>query len=242
MADRIEQQRPANEGQGQTRDDNTSLARRNDQGNISYYRGAYSPFDLMRPFTEDVDRMFESFGFGRSGGMFQPMAHMQGRSSGTNAMSTMAWTPPVDISTRGDDLVVSVDLPGIKPENVQIECDDDRLIVRGETRDERTQEEKDKGYWYSERSFGSFQRVVPLPSGINADNAKANFNNGVLEITFPAAAKSLQGQRRRIEIQGDQGTQSAPSTQQSQATEPSQQTQSGQMSSSQSSSNTETTS
>src|SRR5205085_741837 len=139
MADRMEQQRPANEGQKegqeQTRQENTSLTRRDDQGSISYYRGANSPFELMRRFTEDVDRMFESFGFGRFGGMMQPSA-MQGRGSGTNAMSTMAWTPTVDIGTRGDDLVVSADLPGIKPENVQIEGEENRLIIRGETRDE----------------------------------------------------------------------------------------------------------
>jgi len=231
MTDRIEQQRPADEAQGQGRQDNSGLAHRDDQGSVSYYRGAYSPFELMRRFTEDVDRMFESFGFGRWGGMSQPSL-TQGRGSGTNAMSTMAWTPPVDIGARGDDLVVSADLPGIKPENVQIECEENRLIIRGETRDESTQDDKDRGYWYSERSFGSFYRTIPLPQGVNPDNAKANFNNGVLEITFPGAAKSLQGQRRRIEIQSGQGTQS---------TQQSQQIQSGQMSSSGSDQNTQTT-
>lgn len=235
MSDRIEQQRPANEGQsqGQTRQDNTSLTRRNDQGGMSYSRGAYSPFELMRRFTEDVDRMFESFGFGGFGGMMQSST-MQGRGSSTNAMSSMAWSPAVDIGTRGDDLVVSADLPGIKPENVQIECEENRLIIRGETRDERTQDDKDKGYWYSERSVGSFYRTIPLPPGINPDNAKANFNNGVLEITFPGAARSLQGQRRRIEIQSGQGAQSTQSTQQSQPM------QSGQMSSSDTGENTNT--
>jgi HSP20 family protein len=237
MTDRIEQQRPANESQGQGRRDNTGLARRDDQGGISHYRGAYSPFELMKRFTEDVDRMFESFGFGKFGGMSQSSL-TQGRGSGTNAMSTMAWTPPVDIGTRGDDLVVSADLPGIKPENVQIECEENHLIIWGETRDERTQDDKDKGYWYSERSSGSFYRTIPLPRGVNPDNAKANFNNGVLEVTFPGAARSMQGQRRRIEIQGGQGTQS---TQGAQSTQQSQQIQSGQMSSSGSDQNTQTT-
>src|SRR5213076_2922428 len=133
MADRMEQQRPAGEGQGQG-NQNRSLARRDDQGGLSYYRGGtYSPFELMRRFSEDVDRMFASLGFGSFGSMLQPWSMAQGRESrtGTSAMSTMAWTPSVDIDTRGDDLVVSADLPGIKPENVQLECDDNQLIIRG---------------------------------------------------------------------------------------------------------------
>src|SRR5881397_116817 len=114
MADRMEQERPADEGQGQG-NQNRNLARRDDQGGLSYYRGGmYSPFELMRRFSEDVDRMFASFGLGSSGSMMQPLGQTQGRQSGTNAMSTMAWTPTVDISTRGDDLIVSADLPGIK--------------------------------------------------------------------------------------------------------------------------------
>jgi len=206
----------------------------------------YSPFDLMRRFSEDVDRMFASFGLGSFGSMLQPWGQTQGRQSGTNAISTMAWTPTVDISTRGEDLLVSVDLPGIKPDNVQIEYEDGQLIARGETRDERTQEEKDKGYWYSERSYGSFYRSIPLPQGVIPDNARANFNNGVLEVTFPGAAKSIQPQRRRIEIQGAQATQGTQGMQQSQTSQTSptsqstQTPQSGQMSSQQSDENRQT--
>jgi HSP20 family protein len=236
MSDRIQQQRPAKEGQ--VRNDNMSLSRRDDSGNISYYRGGtYSPFELMRRFTEDVDRMFGSLGLGSFSSTLQPWAQARERGAGTNAMTTMAWTPAVDISTRGDDLMVSLDLPGIKPENVQIECEDNRLIVRGETRDERTQEEKDRGYWYSERSYGSFYRVIPLPQGINPDNAQAAFNNGVLEVTFPGAAKNVQPQRRRIEIQSGQGAQQA----QSQSSQSPQKSESGQMSSPQGSDTTQAT-
>jgi HSP20 family protein len=231
MADRMEQQRPADEGQGQG-NQYRNLARRDDQGGLSYYRdGVYSPFELMRRFSEDVDRMFAAFGLGSFGSMMQPLGQTQGRQSGANAMSTMAWTPTVDISTRGEDLVVSADLPGIKPENVQIESDNNQLIIRGETRDERSQDEKEKGYWYSERSYGAFYRTIPLPQGVNPDNARASFNNGVLEVIFPGAAKGIQPQRRRIEIQG---TQSMQESQTSQAP------QSGQISSQQNAENRQT--
>src|SRR5436190_326314 len=74
-----------------------------------------------------------------------------------------------------------------------------------------------------ERRFGSFYRTIPLPEGVKADNAQAHFNNGVLEVTLPGAAKTLQPQRRNIPIQaaGQQqsrqiqtGTQTQPSQQQ----------------------------
>jgi HSP20 family protein len=223
MADRMDQQRPANEGQKQS-DQSKNLARRDDQGTLSYYgAGNYSPFDLMRRFSEDVDRMFASLGFGSFGSMFQPWGTTQRRPSrtGSSSMGTLAWAPSVDVNTRGDDLVVAVDLPGIKPENVQIECDDNQLIIRGETKDEHSQEEKERGYLYSERSYGSFYRSIPLPQGVNADNARANFNNGVLEVTFPDAAKSLMPQRRRIPIQGtQQQPQDAQMSQPTQSSQP----------------------
>jgi HSP20 family protein len=209
MADRIDQQRPANQDQNQGQNQaqssqNRGLARRDNRSNLTYYGGrAASPFDLMRRFSEDVDRMFASLGFGSFGSMFEPWSASQrgGRMAGTSGMSSMAWAPSVDVTTRGDDLVVMADLPGMKPENVQIEVDENQLIIRGETKGERTQEDKEHGYWYSERNYGSFYRSIPLPQGVNPDNARAAFNDGVLEITFPGAARRMQSQRR-IEIQG----------------------------------------
>jgi HSP20 family protein len=141
----------------------------------------------------------------------------------------MAWTPSVDVNPRGDDLVVSADLPGVKPENVQIECDNNRLIIRGETKDEQNRQEKERGYWYSERSYGSFYRSIPLPQGVNPDNARADFNNGVLEVTFPGAAKNLNSQPRRISIGSGQQSQSqSQSTSSSQAMQGTQNIQGGQ--------------
>jgi HSP20 family protein len=230
MVDRLDQQRPSDQDRSQS-DQSRGVAPRDDQNDLSNYQGSYqtrgtaSPFELMRRFSEDVDRMFASLGFGS---MFEPWGTSRAgrRQAGTSAMSTMAWAPSVDINTRGDDLVVSADLPGIKPENVQIECDANRLIIRGETKDERSQNDKERGYWYSERNYGSFYRSIPLPQGVNTDNARADFKDGVLEVTFPGAAKSLNPQRRRIEIQGAQQAGDTQPMQSSQTTQ--QGTQSGQ--------------
>ena len=199
MADRMMNQRPANE---QSRNEERGLARWEQPRGLSSYRGGTSPFELMRRFSEDVDRIFSSLGFGNLSWPLERTGRELARPGAFAGAAT--WAPSVDVYTRGDDLVVSAELPGIKPEDVEIEAEDNNLIIRGESRAER--EDKDQGYWYSERSYGSFYRSIPLPQGVKADDAQARFNNGVLEITLPGAAKSIQPQRRRIQIQGAQGT------------------------------------
>jgi len=89
-------------------------------------------------------------------------------------------------------LIVCADLPGMRKEDVHVELENDQLVIQGE----RRQESQQQGY--SERSYGSFYRVIPLPEGIDPSQAQAHFQNGVLEISLPAPR---QNQGRRIEIQ-----------------------------------------
>jgi HSP20 family protein len=176
------------------------------------YGLASSPWELMQRFSEDVDRMFSSMGFGgpRFGMMGRPLGRrgpgmrsmLESRGAEQGGPGMGMWTPRVDITTRGDDLVIEAELPGINPDDVEIEAEGNRLVIRGEARDERSNEDKERGYWYSERKYGSFFRTIPLPEGVNADNAQANFNNGVLEVTFPGAARQIRPERRKIAIQG----------------------------------------
>ena len=92
---------------------------------------------------------------------------------------------------------VKADLPGLKKEDVKIDITDDAITIQGERRSEH-QEERE-GVYRSERSYGSFYRVVPLPEGAMTDQAKATFNNGVLEITMPAPPEQVT-RGRRLEI------------------------------------------
>src|SRR5437879_3103062 len=131
MSDELINQRPSNE-QGSSQNQNQDLSRRDDasQRGLSSYRGGWlSPFDMMRRFSEDVDRMFGSLGFCSLGWPFET-----GRSltSGQGTTGISGWSPSIDITTRGDDLLVSADLPGIKPEDVKIEADNNALILSGE--------------------------------------------------------------------------------------------------------------
>jgi HSP20 family molecular chaperone IbpA len=112
---------------------------------------------------------------------------------GTSAL----WSPQIESFQRGDQFVVRADLPGLKKEDVNIELTDDSVIIQGERREER--EDEREGYYRSERSYGSFYRIVPLPEGSISESAKAKFNNGVLEISVQAPPREVS-RRRRIEI------------------------------------------
>ncbi len=109
------------------------------------------------------------------------------------------WTPQIETFQRGDRFIVRADLPGMKKEDVDIELTDDSLTIEGERREE--QEEDRGGYYRSERTYGHFYRVVPLPEGAITESAKANFDNGVLEVTIQAPPREVS-RKRKLEISG----------------------------------------
>lgn len=93
------------------------------------------------------------------------------------------WAPAIDVVRDDGHLVVRADLPGIKPEEVKIEVEDDILTISGE-HEERT-EEKDEDYWRRERRHGSFARSMALPGGVDANKITASTRDGVVEVTVP---------------------------------------------------------
>ena len=175
----------------------TGIARR-EQYAPSAWAGS-SPFTFMRRFSEEMDRLFEDFGFGR--GFLTPTF---GRELGRlGELERSVWSPQVEVIERGNQLVVRADLPGMTKDDINVDITDDALVIRGERRNER--EENEEGYYRTERSYGSFYRSIPLPEGVKAENANATFRNGVLEITLPAPERAEQ-RSRRLEIrEGTEG-------------------------------------
>ncbi len=93
--------------------------------------------------------------------------------------------PSMDMYQTPNDIVVKASLPGMKADDIQISVVGDVLTLRGETRVE--EEVKDASYHIRERRSGSFARSIPLPASVQADKAKAEFENGVLTLTLPKA-------------------------------------------------------
>src|ERR1051325_6270928 len=167
----------------------TALQRR-DAENLSE-RLAATPFTFVRRFSEEMDRLFEDFGLGR--GVLTPMLEISQLPRGL-------WSPQVEMFERDNQIVLRADLPGLTKDDVNVELANDGITIEGERKNER--EEEGEGFYRSERSYGKFYRRIPVPEGVNLENAQATFNNGVLEITMPAPKPEAR-KARRLEIAGE---------------------------------------
>jgi HSP20 family protein len=144
-----------------------------------------NPFTLMRRLTEDMDRMFSDALVGRE---------FLGRES-------EGWAPAVEVRERDGQLVVTAELPGLNREDVKVEVTDEGLVIQGERK--REHEEERGGIRRTERSYGAFYRSIPLPDGANIEQAKAQINNGVLEVRVPIPEAKQRTRQIPIEAGDD---------------------------------------
>ncbi|MDP1571011.1 MAG: Hsp20/alpha crystallin family protein [Vicinamibacterales bacterium] len=107
------------------------------------------------------------------------------------------WSPKIDVFEQQNRLVTRVDLPGMKKEDVSVEVTDGHLALSGERKRE-TEERKDN-FYRTEREYGSFYRVVPLPDGVKLEDVKATFSDGVLEVSIPLP-RQPEAKVRKIQI------------------------------------------
>ena len=108
--------------------------------------------------------------------------------------------PRMNIDDTGNEIRVTVELPGVSEADVQITLDDDMLVIAGEKRDEREVEDRDLRL--VERVFGQFRRVIQLPFSPNPDQVEASFRDGILTITVPKNAEQ-RSKQRQIEVKRD---------------------------------------
>lgn len=114
-----------------------------------------------------------------------------------STMATSDWTPAVDIQEEKDRYVIQADVPGVKPEDIEVQMENGILTIKGERSAEDIQE--GEGYKRVERIRGSFHRRFTLPETADPENITATSRNGVLEVVIP---KQEKVQPRRITVQG----------------------------------------
>ena len=150
--------------------------------------------DFWRPLEklrQQVDHLFENFNresdhslFGR--GLFdvEPLWRRELAGHGM---------PAVDIIEKDKSFEITAELPGMDQKNIEIKLSNGSLIIKGEKKEDK--EEKRKGYYLTERHYGSFQRVFNLPKGVDPQKIDASFNNGVLSISLPKKPEAMKADK-----------------------------------------------
>jgi len=150
-------------------------------------------YPLARPdfwgLRRSTDRLFDDFfrGFG------WPTSGMRGPWDLAQDLLGTDW-PRVNMSETDDEIQITADLPGVDRDNVDVSVTDNRITISGEKRAE--EEKKGRGYYRIERSYGSFQRSLYLPSEVERDRVDATFKNGVLTVRLPKTAAARERIKR----------------------------------------------
>jgi HSP20 family protein len=154
------------------------------------FSGWLAPSAIDR-FPKDLDELFDRF--------FDGIADR-------DPMASMAKLPAIKSFVKDGQLVVRVDLPGVDPKAIDVSVAGDTLTIRASR--EQHNDERKQGYELREVTYGGFERSIVLPEGVKSDQIKANYRNGVLELTMPAPQST--GRRIPVELGAEEKKQLEP--------------------------------
>ncbi|MDD4635713.1 MAG: Hsp20/alpha crystallin family protein [Dehalococcoidales bacterium] len=142
----------------------------------------WEPFRDMMTLRQAMDRLFED-------------SFVRPASFGSLSVPDVA----IEMKETDSDIVIKAELPGVMPNDVDVSIAEGVLTVKGEHKEEK--EEKETNYYRRELKYGSFSRSVNLPAVVNADQAEAVFENGILTLTLP---KAEEAKPRQIKVKTTQ--------------------------------------
>ena len=150
------------------------------------------PRGPLENLRQGIDRLFDDFGIGTwrpsfRGSFFDvdPLRRAKAAFSGM---------PAVDVIETEKGYRVVAELPGMDEKNIEVKIANGRLTIKGEKQEEKEEERQD--YYVRERSFGSFERTLPVPDGVELDKVDASFKKGVLTVTLPKTAEALKAEKK----------------------------------------------
>lgn len=147
---------------------------------IRYQNPELAPWmglDRFASLRSELDRLFDLSWPTRDSGLFG------------------GWSPALDVHDQKDSFLVTVELPGMKKEDIEISIHEGALNICGERK--QASERKEGGVFRSERYFGKFQRSVTLPAPVKFDQVKATYKDGLLQVSLP---KAEEAKARQIEV------------------------------------------
>lgn len=136
----------------------------------------WQPFRELDELQQEMNRVFDTLGY-RS-------------SSNKNNNNFSSFVPAAEMEETEDAVHLRLEIPGINPEELDIQASAESVSIRGERKSETNTEEK--GMKRTEFRYGTFQRVIPLSTRINHNDVQADYKNGVLELTLPKAEEEKQ--------------------------------------------------
>jgi HSP20 family protein len=146
----------------------------------------WDPFQDLRSAQDELAQMSPT------------LAHALGlhtQQQGSGQATTTAWAPALDISERKDAYLVTVELPGIEPDDLEITLEDGLLTIQGERH--FAHDSSEQQFHRIERRYGAFRRAITLPAQVQADAVEASFENGVLQIVVPKAEEATP---KRVQV------------------------------------------
>jgi HSP20 family protein len=168
----------------------------------------FNPFREMETMQRQMNRLFDEM-----------MSYGTPSESSISPSDTISFVPAAEIQDTSDAIKLRMELPGIEPSDLDVQVSAEAVSVRGERKSEIKQD--DRGIHRSEFRYGSFQRVIPLPSRVQNNQVQAEFKNGVLCLTLPKAEEEKNRVVKVNLMNGQSNGQSSqfelPQNQQSQA-------------------------
>jgi HSP20 family protein len=143
--------------------------------------------DPFESFHKEMDRVFNGL-FSDFGGF---------KSGFFNLDRGGSFSPKIDVSEDKGGINIAAELPGMDEKDIEVSLKDGRLLIKGEKSHDEKKE--DRNYYHVERSYGSFQRSISVPEGIDPDRIKASFKKGLLKIKLPKSEEE-QKKVRKIEV------------------------------------------
>lgn len=135
-------------------------------------------------FRDDLWDLFDRF----SKDFDMPLTHTQEQ-----------FVPKIEVKDQGNTYLVCAEVPGMDEKDINLTLKDNNLIIEGEKRKESKEEDKEKGYFHSEFSYGRFYRAVPLSEDVDTENVRATYKNGVLDIQLNKLPEKA-GKNKKIQI------------------------------------------
>ncbi len=136
-------------------------------------------YPVFHSLQREMNRLFDEFTHGWSLPQFDMTKEFQAK---------------IDVKETENDIIVTAELPGVDLKDIEVTFRNDGLTLRGEKLAER--EEKEKGYYRMERSYGSFYRLVPMPYEVDRNATVASYKDGVLKVTLPKTKEALKNEQK----------------------------------------------